>query len=99
MGISAAGFSLFSQAEQLAAQPNNTGLDAAILKYGECLEKEPHFRLGYARLAFAYVEDLFPPVEPGSLRPLFAPAAPEKPEPIAAILADYKRLVEPNATH
>jgi tetratricopeptide (TPR) repeat protein len=54
MGISAAAFSLFSQAEQLAAQPNNTGLDAAILKYGECLEKEPHFRLGYARLAIAY---------------------------------------------
>ena len=42
---------------------------------------------------------VFPPVEPGSLRPLFAPAAPEKPEPIAAILADYQRLVEPNATH
>lgn len=54
MGISAAAFSLFSQAEQLAAQPNNTGLDAATLKYGECLEKEPHFRLGYARLAIAY---------------------------------------------
>ncbi len=54
MGISGAAFSSFSQAEQLAAQPNNTGLDAAILKYGECLEKEPHFRMGYARLAIAY---------------------------------------------
>jgi eukaryotic-like serine/threonine-protein kinase len=54
LGISPAAFSLFSQAEQLAAQPNNTGLDAAILKYVECLEKEPHFRLGYARLAIAY---------------------------------------------
>jgi tetratricopeptide (TPR) repeat protein len=54
LGISPAAFSLFSQAEQFAAQPNNTGLDAAILKYAECLEKEPHFRLGYARLAIAY---------------------------------------------
>jgi tetratricopeptide (TPR) repeat protein len=54
MGLSAAAFSSFSQAEQLAAQPNNTGLDAAILKYGECLEKEPHFRLGHAKLAIAY---------------------------------------------
>jgi Tfp pilus assembly protein PilF len=54
LGISPAAFSLFSQAEQLAAQPNNTGLDAAVLKYGECLEKEPHFRLGYAKLAIAY---------------------------------------------
>jgi eukaryotic-like serine/threonine-protein kinase len=52
--ISADAFSAFSQAEQLANQPNNTGLDAAILKYTECLEKEPHFRLGYARLAMAY---------------------------------------------
>jgi tetratricopeptide (TPR) repeat protein len=55
MGISAAAFSSFSQAEQLAAQPNNAGLDAAILKYGECLEKEPHFRLGHAKLAIAYI--------------------------------------------
>jgi Tfp pilus assembly protein PilF len=55
MGISAAAFSSFSQAEQLAAQPNNTGLDAAILKYGECLEKEPRFRLGHAKLAIAYI--------------------------------------------
>jgi tetratricopeptide (TPR) repeat protein len=54
MGISAAAYSTFSEAEQLAAQPNNSGLDAAILKYGECLEKEPRFRLGYARLAIAY---------------------------------------------
>jgi Tfp pilus assembly protein PilF len=54
MGISGAAFSSFSQAEQLAAQPNNSGLDAAILKYSECLEKEPRFRLGYARLAIAY---------------------------------------------
>ena len=42
---------------------------------------------------------VFPPIEPGSLAPLFATAAPEQPEPIAAILADYRRLVEPNSTH
>ncbi len=42
---------------------------------------------------------VFPPVEPGSLAPLFAPAAPEMPEPLDAILADYRRLIEPNATH
>ena len=42
---------------------------------------------------------VFPPVEPGSLRPLFPVAAPEAPQPIEAILADYGRLVEPNATH
>jgi aromatic-L-amino-acid decarboxylase len=42
---------------------------------------------------------VFPAVEPGSLRPQFPAEAPEAPEPIEAILADYARLVEPNATH
>ncbi len=42
---------------------------------------------------------VFPPIEPGSLRPLFPAGPPEAPEPIDAILADYRRLVEPNATH
>ncbi len=41
---------------------------------------------------------VFPPVEPGSLGPLFPDAPPEKGEPIEAILADYERLIEPNAT-
>jgi aromatic-L-amino-acid decarboxylase len=42
---------------------------------------------------------VMPPVEPGSLRPLFAQTPPESPEPIDAILADYRRLFEPNVTH
>ena len=42
---------------------------------------------------------VFPAIEPGSLRPLFPASAPEGPEPIEAILADYRRLIEPNATH
>ena len=42
---------------------------------------------------------VFPPLEPGELRALFPATAPEDPEPIAAILDDYRRLVEPNATH
>ncbi len=47
------------------------------------------------------VEDrpVFPPIEPGTLRDLFPSAAPDAPEPIDAILADYRALVEPNATH
>ena len=44
-------------------------------------------------------QPVLPRVEPGSIRPLFPPAAPEAPEPLEAILADYRRLVEPNATH
>ena len=42
---------------------------------------------------------VFPPVEPGSLRPLFPMTPPENAETIDAILADYDRLVIPNATH
>jgi aromatic-L-amino-acid decarboxylase len=42
---------------------------------------------------------VLPPIEPGSIAPQFAPNAPEGPEPIEAILADYRALVEPNANH
>jgi aromatic-L-amino-acid/L-tryptophan decarboxylase len=42
---------------------------------------------------------VLPPIEPGTLAPLFPPAAPEHGEGIDAILEDYLRLVEPNATH
>src|SRR5918994_5072566 len=45
-----------------------------------------------------YVESIeqrpvFPSIEPGSLRPLFPVAPPEAPEPLAAILDDYRRLI------
>jgi aromatic-L-amino-acid/L-tryptophan decarboxylase len=42
---------------------------------------------------------VFPNVEPGDIRPLFPATPPETPEPLAAILDDYSRLVEPNVTH
>ena len=49
----------------------------------------------------AGVEDypVLPPIEPGSIRPQFPSAPPDRPEPLAAILADYRSIVEPNATH
>jgi aromatic-L-amino-acid decarboxylase len=43
-------------------------------------------------------QPVFPPIEPGSLVGLFPASAPEEPEPLAAILADHRALVEPNAT-
>jgi aromatic-L-amino-acid decarboxylase len=42
---------------------------------------------------------VFPSIEPGSLRPLFPTIPPERPEALDAILDDYRRLIEPNATH
>jgi aromatic-L-amino-acid decarboxylase len=51
-----------------------------------------------------YLESLgerpvLPQVQPGTLAPLFTTSAPEAPEPIGEILADYRRLIEPNVTH
>lgn len=48
-------FRLFSDAEQLAHQPNDTGLTPAVLKYQEALAENPHFALGYAKLAVDYI--------------------------------------------
>jgi len=42
---------------------------------------------------------VLPPVEPGTIGSRFPAEAPEAPEPLEAILNDYRRLVEPNATH
>jgi aromatic-L-amino-acid decarboxylase len=57
-----------------------------------------------ADLLADYVETIetravFPAVEPGTIRPQFPSSAPEDPETLDAILADYRDLVEPNATH
>jgi aromatic-L-amino-acid/L-tryptophan decarboxylase len=42
---------------------------------------------------------VLPQIEPGSLRGRFPDTAPDDPEALDTILADYGRLVEPNATH
>ena len=42
---------------------------------------------------------VFPPTEPGSIRPAFPTEPPDSPESIEAILADVDRLIVPNATH
>ena len=56
-----------------------------------------------ADLMADYAESLpgrpvLPPVEPGSIAPLFPTSPPEEPEAFATILDDYRRLVEPHAT-
>jgi aromatic-L-amino-acid/L-tryptophan decarboxylase len=42
---------------------------------------------------------VFPSIEPGSVASRLPGAAPENPESLDAILADYLALIEPNATH
>ncbi|HSO29104.1 MAG TPA: pyridoxal-dependent decarboxylase, partial [Candidatus Sulfomarinibacteraceae bacterium] len=51
----------------------------------------------YAARVEAY--PVLPPIEPGSLAELFPSEPPEDPSPLAAILDDYRTLIEPNATH
>ena len=72
-----------------------TDLDAET--YREALRAVTEVMADYA----AHVEDypVFPAIEPGSLTGLFPARAPEGPEPLEAILNDYRALVEPNATH
>lgn len=48
-------FRAFSEAESLAGEPNDVGLDEAVAKYKKVLALSPHFSLGYARLAMAYI--------------------------------------------
>jgi aromatic-L-amino-acid/L-tryptophan decarboxylase len=50
-------------------------------------------------LKYVGERDVIPNIEPGSIRPNFPAAPPEQPEPMAEILADYTRLIEPNVTH
>ncbi len=49
----------------------------------------------------AGVEDypVLPRTAPGALQARFPSVAPDAPEPLRAILDDYRRLVEPNVTH
>jgi serine/threonine protein kinase/Flp pilus assembly protein TadD len=53
--VSPAAYQLFNSAEDLAKQPNDTGLDQGIVKYQQALETDSRFALGYARLSMAYL--------------------------------------------
>jgi len=81
------------------------GLDPAQVDGLEDLDAGAYRRALHevADLIADYAESLpdrpvLPPIEPGSIAPLFPASAPEEPEPLGAILDDYRRLIEPNAT-
>jgi tetratricopeptide (TPR) repeat protein len=52
---SIASFTAFQTAESLMKQPNHTGLDAAIDKYKQAVQLDPHYAVAHARLALAFV--------------------------------------------
>jgi serine/threonine protein kinase/Tfp pilus assembly protein PilF len=51
---SAAAYIAFQSAEALMKQPNDSGLDAAIDKYKEAIELDPHYAQPHAELGIAY---------------------------------------------
>lgn len=51
---STAAFTAFQMAESLKKEQNDKGLDAAIDKYKEAVELDPHYALAFARLGIAY---------------------------------------------
>lgn len=57
----------YSEAEQLMEEPNHTGLQQAIGKYQHALELDPHFALGYAKLALAYLQQFFLHKDPANI--------------------------------
>jgi tetratricopeptide (TPR) repeat protein/tRNA A-37 threonylcarbamoyl transferase component Bud32 len=64
---SAAAFTAFQSAEVLMEQPNHTGLDAAIEKYKQAVELDPHYAIAYAKLAQVYTHFSVIRRSPGAL--------------------------------
>ena len=60
-------FTAFQQAETLRKQPNDTGLDAAIEKYKDAVDLDPHYAMAYAKLAEAYSRVYEVGREPGAI--------------------------------
>jgi tetratricopeptide (TPR) repeat protein len=57
----------YSDAEQAMNEPNRSGLQQAIGKYQHALELDPHFALGYAKLAKAYIDRYLITHEPANI--------------------------------
>ena len=57
----------YSEAEQAMNEPNRSGLQQAIGKYQHALELDPHFALGYAKLAKAYIDQYLVTHEPANI--------------------------------
>jgi hypothetical protein len=68
--VSPEAFRLYTEAEQLAKQPNGAGLEAAIQKYQQAAELEQHFALAYAKLALADIRIYLKNTDPGVRVPL-----------------------------
>jgi eukaryotic-like serine/threonine-protein kinase len=65
--VSPAAYQAFMVADDLSRQPNDAQLDPAIEKYQKVVDMDPHFSLGYARLAAALSRKYLLTRDPGAL--------------------------------
>ncbi len=64
---SADAFTAFQSAEALRKQPNDSGLDAAIVKYKDAVELDPNYAIAHAKLAIAFCRSYDLRRDPGAL--------------------------------
>jgi tetratricopeptide (TPR) repeat protein len=64
---SADAFTAFQLAESFLRKPNDVGLDAAIEKFREAVELDPHYALAFAKLAETYIHLYGLRRDPGAL--------------------------------
>ncbi|HTD55165.1 MAG TPA: tetratricopeptide repeat protein [Silvibacterium sp.] len=64
---STAAFAAFQSGETLMNQPEDKGLDAALEKYKQAIELDPHYAIAYAKLAQAYLHIYWVRREPGAI--------------------------------
>lgn len=83
---------------QFPLHPAQTGLgDMDPADFRETAHQVADLAADYLGRLESY--SVLPPVDPGWVRGQIPQAPPENPEPMAAILEDYLRLIEPNITH
>jgi tetratricopeptide (TPR) repeat protein len=66
--VPASAYRTYTEAQQLMDQPNDAGLEAAIVKYQDVVNENPHFALGYAQLSLAYTRQYSLHHDAGSLQ-------------------------------
>ncbi len=76
---------------------NETLGDIPVAEFRRAMHEVADLAADYLEHAGDY--PVLPHVTPGEVRGRLPAAPPEQPEPLEALLADYKRLIEPNVTH
>jgi aromatic-L-amino-acid decarboxylase len=71
--------------------------DLPVAEFRAAMHRAADLAADYLDHVAAY--PVLPKVAPGGVRAQLPPAPPERGEPLDTLLADYRRLIEPNVTH